>query len=190
MGDIYVGVMTIINSIKEMSHMLVDGLCSGAQPVLGYNYGAKAYSRVRSGIKFLTTWGLGYTFVVWLLLMSIPKVFILIFNNDPELVAASIPSMRIYFSMFLFMSLQIIGQCVFVGLGKAKNAIFFSIFRKVIIVVPLVILLPMIGSLGVHGVFLSEPISDVVSAVACFSTMYFTVYRKLSAEPENEIISK
>ncbi len=88
-------------------------------------------------------------------------------------------ALRIYFFGFFMMAFQFSGQSVFTGLGRAKNAVFFSIFRKVIIVVPLTILLPKVAGLGVLGVFLAEPISNAVGGLACFTTMYLTVYRKL-----------
>ena len=185
-GDLYVGVMTVINSVREVSFMIVDGMVSGAQPVLGFNYGARVYTRVRAGIRFMTRYCLCYTAVMWTFLMLAPRLPILIFNNEPALVAAAVPALRIYFSMLVVMSLQMIGQSTFVALGRAKSAIFFSTLRKVIIVVPLVIFLPRIAGLGVTGVFLSEPISDVISATACYATMYFTVYRPMGAVRDGE----
>lgn len=92
---------------------------------------------------------------------------------------AGIPALHIYFFGFIFMTLQFAGQSTFVALGKAKQATFFSIFRKIIIVVPLAVILPYIGNLGVDGVFLSEPISNFVGGVASFTTMMLTVWRKL-----------
>ena len=178
-GDLYVGVMTVINSVKELAFLVVHGLASGAQPVLGFNYGAKEYDRVRTGIRFFCIASLLYACTVWALSMAIPGTLIRIFNQEPALLAAGIPSIRIYFCGFMFMSLQSAGQCVFVGLGKAKHAVTFSLLRKVVIVLPLVFLLPLIPGVGVNGVFWSEPISDLLGGGACFLTMWFTVYRKL-----------
>ena len=181
-GDLYVGVMTVINSVKELAFLVVHGLASGAQPVLGYNYGAREYDRVRTGIRFFCLGSLIYACTVWLLSMTIPGALIRIFNRDPALLAAGIPSIRIYFCGFMFMSMQSAGQCVFVGLGKAKHAVIFSLLRKVFIVLPLVFLLPLIPGMGVNGVFWSEPISDLLGGGACFLTMWFTVYKKLGRE--------
>ena len=176
-GDVYVGVMTVINSIREVTFMLVHGLTSGAQPVLGYNYGARAFDRVRSGVRFVSLGSFVYAIGVWAITMLAPAALIRIFNQDAELLRIGVPSIRIYFCGFAFMALQSAGQCVFVGLGKARQAVLFSLLRKAFIVVPLVFLLPL--ALGVNGVFWSEPISDVLGGVACFATMYFGVYRKL-----------
>ena len=187
-GDLYVGVMTVINSVREVTFLMVHGLASGAQPVLGYNYGAKAYDRVRGGIRFVCVGALLYALAVWLISMGIPGALIRIFNQDPELLRVGVPALRIYFCGFTFMSLQSAGQCVFVGLGKARRAVFFSLLRKVFIVLPLVFLLPL--AMGVDGVFWSEPISDLLGGGACFLTMYVTVYRKLGEEIPQEVTTK
>ena len=177
-GDLYVGVMTVINSIREIITMPVQGITSGCQPVLGYNYGAGQYGRVRQGIRFTTVLTVGYSVVVWAVVMLLPEPLIRIFNNEPDLIAAGIPAFRIYFATFFFMSFQFIGQSVFVGLGRSKNAIFFSLLRKAFIVAPLTLILPAVG-FGADGVFLAEPISNVLGGLACILTMYFTVYRRL-----------
>lgn len=189
-GDLYVGVMTVVNSVREVVFMLIHGLTSGAQPVLGYNYGARAYSRVKAGIRFISAASVGYAVAVWLLIMLAPRALVLIFNNESAMLEACTPAMRMYFCGFVLMSLQMAGQSVFVGLGKSKQAVFFSLLRKVIIVVPLVLLLPSIGGLGVNGVFLSEPISDLIGGTASFATMYFTVYRRLNMSDGQELPSQ
>ena len=184
-GDLYVGVMTVINSIREIITMPVQGITSGCQPVLGYNYGAGQYGRVRQGIRFTTVLTVGYSVVVWAVVMLLPEPLIRIFNNEADLIAAGIPAFRIYFATFFFMSFQFIGQSVFVGLGRSKNAIFFSLLRKAFIVAPLTLILPAVG-FGADGVFLAEPISNVLGGLACILTMYFTVYRRLT--PQNFFI--
>jgi len=178
-GDLYVGVMTVLNSIREIVFMPVHGLTSGAQPVLGYNYGAGEYGRVKNGIRFISVTGVLFCTFVWVLLMLFPTFWISIFNQDPELLKIGKHALRLYYMGYFLMSLQSSGQSVFVGLGKSKQAIFFSLLRKVILVVPLVLILPHLFGLGVDGVFLSEPISDLLGGGACYVTMYFTLYRKL-----------
>ena len=177
-GELYVGVMTVINSIREVISMPVQGITNGCQPVLGYNYGAGEYRRVRQGIRFTTALTMAYSLVVWLLVLLFPEFLIRIFNNEPDLIAAGIPAFRIYFATFFCMSFQFIGQSVFVGLGQSRQAVFFSLLRKAFIVAPLTLLLPALG-LGVDGVFLAEPISNVVGGLACLLTMYAVVYRPL-----------
>ena len=188
-GDLYVGVMTVLNSIREIVLMPVHGLTSGAQPVLGYNYGAGENARVKQGIRFVTMGGIVYSVLVWIPLMLFPAFWIRIFNQDPALIEFGSRALRLYYMGFFLMSLQFSGQCVFVGLGKSKQAIFFSLFRKVVLVVPLVLILPHLFSLGVDGVFLSEPISDLIGGGACFLTMYLTLYRKRGKSEERKAIS-
>ena len=178
-GDLYIGVMTILNSVRDILTMPVTGITNGAQPVLGYNYGAGEFDRVKKSIKFMTFFCLAYTALAWLCVILFPEVFIHIFNGSADLMDAGIPALHVYFFGFIFMTLQFAGQSTFVALGKAKQGTFFSIFRKIIIVVPLAVILPYIGNLGVDGVFLSEPISNFVGGVASFTTMMLTVWRKL-----------
>lgn len=178
-GDLYVGIMTVLNSVREIFTMPVMGLTNGASPVMSYNYGERAYGRVKKAIGFITVVCAAYTLVAWGILQVIPEFFIHLFNSEPELVSKGVPALHIYFFGFVFMALQFSGQSVFVALGKARKATFFSLFRKVIIVVPLTILLPMLDSLGVDGVFWAEPISNLLGGCACFFTMLLTVLPEL-----------
>ena len=154
------------------------GITQGAQPVLGYNYGAKANDRVKAGIRFTTLIGTAYTVIAWIVVMLIPKQLFMIFTSDSAIIEAGPGALNIYFFGFFFMAFQFSGQIVFQGLGHAKNAIFFSLLRKAVIVAPLTVLLPIIG-FGVNGVFMAEPISNAIGGLACFVTMWFTVYKKL-----------
>lgn len=177
-GDMYVGIMTVINSIREILSVPGSTLGSGAQPVLGYNYGAKAYERVRKAIRFTAAIAFAYMLVAWLAVIIFPKQILSIFTTDSSMINAGEDALKIYFFGFFFMAFQFVGQSTFTALGCAKRAVFFSIFRKVIIVVPLTIFLPMAG-LGVDGVFIAEPISNAIGGLASFTTMYFTLYKKL-----------
>lgn len=179
-GDLYVGVMTVINSVREVVTMPVQGITHSAQPVMGYNYGAGEYRRVKQAIAFTSIAAIVYTTAVWLVVHGCPEFFIRIFNQDADLMAAGIPAMQIYYFGFCFMSLQFSGQAVFVALGKAKRAVFFSIFRKVVIVVPLTWLLPQLCGLGTDGVFAAEPISNLIGGTACFVTMLVTILPELN----------
>ncbi len=183
-GDTYVGVMTIINSIREVFIMPVHGLTNGSQPVAGYNYGAKQYSRVRQSIRFSVGVTVAYSAAFWVCAMLVPGALIQVFKSDPEILAAGVPALRIYFSMFLFMSLQLAGQGVFVGLGRSKQAVFFSLLRKAIVNAPLTVLLAL--WMGADGVFTAEAVSQLVGGLACFTTMYLTVYRPLGRLADGE----
>lgn len=179
-GDLYVGVMTIINSIREVVTMPVTGITNGAQPVIGYNYGANEYKRVKKAIIFISVLCVGYTTVMWGFIHMNPEFFIRIFNNDVDIVEAGVPAMQVYYFGFFLMSLQFAGQAVFVALGKARKAVFFSIFRKVIIVLPLILILPRLFGLGTTGILMAEPISNLIGGLACYLTMLITVWPELS----------
>lgn len=185
-GDLYVGIMTVLNSVREIFTLPVMGLSNGASPVMSFNYGAKQYRRVKQAIGFITILGGSYTILAWVILKWIPGFFIRIFNTEPQMIENGIPALHIYFFGFCFMALQFTGQSVFTALGKAKRATFFSIFRKVIIVVPLTIFLPQIGNLGVDGVFWAEPISNLVGGCACFFTMLLTILPELKEKGEGK----
>ncbi len=188
-GDIYVGIMTVANSIREIAMLPVSGIVNGAQPVISFNYGAREYARAKSGIRFNALIGSVYMLIAWLLIVIFPEFWFGIFSDDMQMMEAGIRMLQIYFFGFVFMALQFAGQSAFQALGDAKHAIFFSLLRKVVIVVPLTLLLPMMG-FGVHGVFIAEPISNVIGGTACYLTMRMTVYRKLDALTDNNISQK
>ena len=178
-GDLYVGVMTIINSVREVVSTPINGVTNAGQPVVGFNYGAQEYRRVRQGILFTTIVCVIYTTAVWLLLFLFPRFFIGLFSSEADMVEAAVPSMHIYFFGFFMMSLQMAGQSAAVALGRSKQAVFFSLFRKVVIVAPLTLLLPHLFGLGVTGVFLAEPISNFIGGGACYITMLLTIWREM-----------
>ena len=177
-GDIYVGIMTIINSVRGVVELPAGCITSAAQPILGYNYGAERYDRVKGGIVYTLKASLLITGCTWLLISSFPGVFMRIFTTDPETLRLGIPAMRQFFMGMVFMGFQYTAQTTFKALKCVRRAIFFSLFRKAIIITPLVLILPRMG-LGAAGVFYAEPISNVVCGLICFATMYITVYRKL-----------
>lgn len=178
-GDLYVGIMTVINSAREILSLPVSGITNGAQPVLGYNYGAKEYDKVRQGIRFTAALGIVYTLLAWLLVLLSPHFLLSVFTEDTAMIEAGVGALRLYFFGFFFMAFQFTGQSAFTALGYSRHAIFFSLLRKAVIVAPLTVLLPRLG-FGVDGVFLAEPISNAVGGLACFVTMYFALYRKLA----------
>lgn len=176
-GDLYVGVMTVLNSVREVLTMIVIGMSNGAQPVISFNYGAGKKDRVRQGIRFMTTASIVYTCIAWAVTLAIPQYLIHLFNSEPELLQAGVPAMHIYFFGFCFMALQFSGQTTFQALGEARYAITFSLFRKIVIVVPLTLFLPLIPDVGLHGIFLAEPISNVIGGCACFFTMLRVIWK-------------
>jgi len=177
-GDLYVGIMTVVNSVREMLFVPMLGISRGAQPIMGFNYGAKKNDRVKEGIRFTTFLGVTYLLAAWVIVMLIPEFLMDVFTEKPQTIAAGAEMLNIYFFGFFFMAFQSVGQTAFQALGKAKQAIFFSLFRKVFIVTTLTLILPAAG-FGVRGVFLAEPISNLIGGLAAYITMWFMVYRKL-----------
>lgn len=177
-GDLYVGVMTVLSSVREVVSMPIMGLSNGSQPVLGYNYGAGRNDRVKAGILFTTLTGLVYSAAAWLMVMLFPRQIFGIFSSDPAMLAIGPKALNIYFFGFACMAFQFAGQSTFLSLGRAKMAICFALLRKVVIVVPLTLLLPVLG-FGADGVFIAEPASNIIGGLICFAVMMKTVYRKL-----------
>ena len=183
-GDAYVGIMTVINSVRELFNLPVHGLTQGAEPVLSYNYGAGKYRRVRQGILFMTAVCVAFTVCVWLVTMLAPEALIRLFNDEPELIRLGAPALTLFFQGFFMMSFQFSGQATFVALNRPRSAVFFSTLRKLIIVTPLTLILPHLWGLGVNGVFLAEPISNYIGGTACYLTMLLTVWPGLKQDPD------
>ena len=176
-GDLYIAIMTIISSVRDVVQMPVMGMTNGIQPVIGFNYGAGCGKRVKAAIRDSAAVLNIYTGVMWIAVILFARQFLGMFSGDANVIEAGVRPLHIYFFGFVFMALQFTGQSVFTGLGKTKQAIIFSLLRKVFIVIPLTIILPY--WFGVDGVFIAEPVSNVIGGTACFITMIFTVYRKI-----------
>lgn len=176
-GDLYIAIMTIISSVRDVVQMPVMGMTNGIQPVIGFNYGAGCGKRVKTAIRDSAAVLIIYTGVMWIAVILFARQFLGMFSGDANVIEAGVRPLHIYFFGFVFMALQFTGQSVFTGLGKTKQAIIFSLLRKVFIVIPLTIILPY--WFGVDGVFIAEPVSNVIGGTACFITMIFTVYRKI-----------
>ena len=184
-GALYVSVMTIISSVRQILDTPVHAITEGTSPILSYNYGAKKNSNVRRAIFIMTAFCFAYTLIVWILILASPESFVAIFSPDPSLQKDAAPALHLYFAAFIFQTFQFSGQSVFKSLGKRNKAIFFSLFRKVVMVVPLTLLLPRLFGLGVNGVFLAEPISNLIGGLACYITMLLTILPELK-QMENE----
>jgi putative MATE family efflux protein len=178
-GEVMVSVYTIINSVRQVLETPVIAIGEGTSPVISYNYGARRPGHVRKAMLLMSCLGIGYTLIVWLLIERFPGFFISMFSTDAALMKDAIPALHLYFFAFVFQSLQYTGQTTFKALGKKKQAIFFSLFRKVVMVVPLTLLLPGVFHLGADGVFMAEPISNVIGGTACMTTMLLMVLPEL-----------
>ncbi len=178
-GDIYVTAMTVIYSIREITNVIMFGIVGASKPIIGFNYGAGCYDRVKQGINYMTVLNIVYLTFIWTLVMLFPDFFILLFNNDAQLLEIGKTCVRIFFLFSFFGAFQVSSQSVFVSLGRAKYALFFSLLRKVILIIPLTLILPSLFHLGANGVFLAEPMSELIGGTACFITMRKTVWKEL-----------
>lgn len=180
-GDIAVGAMTILSSIMQMSVLPVQGLPQGAQPIIGFNYGAKKTDRVKKTFRLLLVSCVGYTVGIWLICMLAPGLFIGIFTSSSEMVRFSKWAIRIYMACSLVMGVQMACQQTFIALGNAKTSVFLALLRKVILLIPLIYILPCCFSNKLFAVFLAEPVADVI-AVSTTALLFFREYRRLDKE--------
>ena len=182
-GDIAVGCMTVLISIMQLAMMPLQGLTQGAQPIVSYNFGARNAQRVRDAFKTLLTACLTYSLVLWAAVQLFPRTFVLIFNNDPQLVAYAAKALRIYMAATGIFGIQIACQQTFIALGNAKTSLFLAALRKIILLIPLIYILPHFFVNKVIAVFLAEPVADLL-AVATTATMFSIQFRKSMAELE------
>lgn len=176
-GDIAVGSMTILTSIMQFSTLPIMGITQGAQPIISYNYGAKNPSRVKEAFKLQFISCLSFSLVLWACVMLFPKAFILIFNNDPELLAFASTALRIYMAVSFLMGVQNSCQQTFIALGNAKTSLFLALLRKIILLIPLIYILPLFIADKTTAVFLAEPVADFI-AVTTTVIMFKLEFKK------------
>ena len=181
LSQLYIGAMGLLNSMREIMSLPLNGVTGAGQNVMSFNYGAKRFGRVSESIRFILLGGLTLNTFMWAMVMFVPRPMVRIFTDDQDLIELTVRCARIFFGAFPFMAFQVTGQNTFVGLNYPKHALCFSLLRKIVLVAPLTLLLPGIG-LGVEGVFWAEFISQVCGSLACFTTMYFVIWRKMKAQ--------
>ena len=177
-GDMAVASMSILNSVMQFVMLLLPGLVQGAQPLLSYNLGAKNISRVKKTFRLLLVCCVSGSFLIWLICMTLPNTVASIFTSDTALITYTNKSMRVYLAMLFIYGIQVACQYSFVALDQAPKAIFLTIWRKIIILIPLIFILPHFMPDSVMGVYLAEPIADTI-AVCTTAPMFYFYYRKL-----------
>lgn len=185
-GDLAVGAMTILSSVMQFAMLPMQGLTQGGQPIISYNYGAKQGDRVQQAFKLQTISCFSYSSILWLLIMIFPSLFVAIFTSDPQLTEITIWALRIYMAGVLLMGIQISCQQTFIAFGNSKKSAFLAVFRKILVLIPLIYILPMFISDQVFAVFLAEPIADTI-AVLTTSTMFYFEMKKKMIEMNNNI---
>lgn len=185
-GDLAVGAMTILSSVMQFAMLPLQGLTQGGQPIISYNYGAKQGDRVQKAFKLQTISCFSYSSILWLLIMIFPSLFVAIFTSDTQLTEITIWALRIYMAGVLLMGIQISCQQTFIAFGNSKKSAFLAVFRKILVLIPLIYILPMFISDQVFAVFLAEPIADTI-AVLTTSTMFYFEMKKKMIEMNNNI---
>ena len=188
-GDLYVGAMVIMSSIMQFVMMPLMGLTQGAQPIVGFNYGAKQYQRVKDTVKLTLKIGVGYTVAMWAVCVFAPSLLSMLFTGDAKLQALSDQCMRIYFFGTIFFGAQIVCQNAFVALGQAKISMCMALLRKIVVLIPLIYLIPAVTGLGVDGVFIAQPIADF-TATFCTVLAFVIISRRILNHPQPEAVSE
>ncbi len=180
-GDVAVGAMTVLTSINQLVTMPLSGICQGGQPLISYNYGAKKFDRVKEAFFCQFFVCVGYTTVFWLLLMTMPNFFAGIFANDVELVEYTAWALRIFLACGFSVGFQLSCQQAFMALGQAKISLLMACLRKIVLLIPLIFILPNFFQDKAFAVFLAEPVSDFVAAVAT-TAAFFIFFRRMLKE--------
>lgn len=188
-GDMAVGAMTILSSIMQFAMLPLQGLTQGGQPIISFNYGAGNPKRVKKAFKLVMIASLVYFAALWLLAELAPGVMVSVFTSDMELREISMWAIRIYLGALVLMGAQIACQQTFIAFGNAKVSVFLAIFRKIIVLIPLIYILPMfVGEASkVAAVFWAEPIADTIAVTTTclmFAYSFKKLLRKMSSKGE------
>lgn len=182
-GDLAIGAMTIVNSISMIFMMPLFGLNQGSQPIIGYNYGAKKYHRVKDAVKIPVIVATIIVSVGWLLIQFAPELLIRVFSGDESLLEMARTGLRTFLFMLPVLGFQTISSNYFQSVGKAKISMFLSLLRQVILLIPCLIILPRIGGLGLMGVWLAGPVADGLASIIT-GVVFFNSIRQLKEEGE------
>lgn len=176
-NDLYVSLMSIMFSVNQGVWMPMQGFAQGVQPIIGYNYGAGNYRRVWKSFYTMLAVCLGFSVVIVGSVVVWPELYLRMFTSQAELIELGKTPMRVFMLGMIVIGAQSACQQTFLGLGQAKISVFIAMLRKVILLWPLALLLPRLMNLGVWGLYLAEPISDLISVTVC-TTLFFVKTRK------------
>lgn len=182
-GDIAVGAMTIMVSVMQFAMLPLQGIAQGAQPITSYNYGAKNADRVKKTFRLLLITCMTYSVSLWAAVMLFPKVFVGIFTPDKALIDFAAPMLRIYLGGVCIFGIQIACQMTFTSLGKAANSIIVAVVRKFVLLLPLIYLMPHIIADQTKGVYMAEPVADII-AVTFTAILFAFQFKKAMKEME------
>ena len=176
-GDIAVGAMTILTSVMQFAMLPLLGIAQGAQPILSYNYGAKSADRVKKTYKLLLVACLTYSATLWTFIMLFPRAFGAMFTTDAALLDFTENVIRIYFAGLVIFGIQTACQMTFVSLGNAPSSVIVAVVRKFVLLLPLIYIMPKLVSDKTVGVYMAEPIADII-AVSFTTILFFFQFRK------------
>jgi putative MATE family efflux protein len=164
-GDIAVGAMTILTSVMQFAMLPLQGVAQGAQPITSYNYGAMNRERVKQSFFMLLKVSVIYSTALWLLIMLFPKVFAGIFAGNEQLLTFTAKALPVYCRALCIFGVQIACQMTFVSIGNAPASIIVAVVRKFVLLLPLIYIMPRFASDKVMGVYMAEPVADVIAVV-------------------------
>ena len=182
-GDLYVGSMSILMSIMQLIVIPVNGITQGVQPIISYNYGAGNRLRVKETVIRLVSVCLLGTLILAGVAIFCPGIYASMFTNDAELVALTCRIMPIFFLGIAIFGIQAACQSTFLALGQAKVSLFIAMLRKIILLIPLALILPKF--LGVKGIYIAEPVSDVISVIVT-SVLCVITLKRIFSEMEDK----
>ncbi|MCQ2559336.1 MAG: polysaccharide biosynthesis C-terminal domain-containing protein, partial [Clostridia bacterium] len=177
-GDLAVGAMTILSTIRQMVFLPLSGLARASQPIISFNYGAKNYQRIQRAFRLVLQISILVSVICWLVIMLSPGFLIKIFTSDPVLQAKSIWAIRIYLAGLFILGIQMACQQTFISLGQAKQGLIMAVWRKLVLLIPLIYILPYFMEDKVFAVLVAEPIADIIATCTTF-TLFCLTTRKL-----------
>ena len=177
-GDIAVGSMTILTSVMQFALLPLQGIGQGAQPIISFNFGAKNRNRVKETFLLLVKISVGYSALLWLLVMMVPQVFVKMFTTSPELIAFTETSLRVYMGGLMLFGIQVACQMTFTSIGNAKGSIMVAVMRKFVLLIPLIYIMPIFLENKTMAVYMAEPIADIL-AVLFTSILFIFQFKKI-----------
>lgn len=183
-GDLAVGAMTILSSVMQFCMMPLQGLTQGAQPIIGFNYGAHRNDRVKQAFRYLIIAAVSCSTVIWCISIFIPQAFVALFTSKAALFEKAVWALRIYMAGSIVFGVQIACQQTFVALGQAKVSLVLALLRKVVLLIPLIYILPHFFADQVFAVFLAEPVADVLASLTTGTVFLILTPKILRRGPE------
>ena len=184
-GDLAVGAMTILSSVMQFAMLPLQGLTQGGQPIISYNYGAMQAQRVKKAFRLQTIACFTYSSLLWAAVELCPSSFVAIFTNEPQLSEITVWALRIYMAAVFLMGIQVSCQQTFIAFGNSKISAFLAVFRKIIVLIPLIFILPQFMQDDVFAVFLAEPIADTI-AVITTATLFAFEFKKVMRKMQED----